>query len=412
MSDDKHLIEVLSLKKALRPATAIDTNYVKDGKLVYEMFVRNIESRDISPRLAGQVEAIIEVSNDILKKSNRLFRGTLRRRKLYKQLELLEGGLQKLVDGIKVADEGVKEVKRLQVAHAQEKQTYQEEKVEQDRKITETEKEIRRMEGVQAEEIRKQAVQRILLNYGDYVADRCLMYKQSAEWDRKYSAKYWSEIHEIIELEKEIKAEARSLFQAPPPTPMLNHLTRVALDLKVPMADILWDISMYSERNKFCHTDIAIMVKQGNWMKLAQRTQIDYENVDVLLPDEHKDWALPLKSAIKQFQEKYFSQLRIERTLHSTGGFEIRDYKLNTEVDDTRKAKEEATVEVALDRKKKAEDRRKLKVEKKRAGRELRASKDLERVSSTGTVLQYRDSAVGMDESSLELDGSLLSDLF
>ncbi|KAF5875783.1 uncharacterized protein Bfra_011545 [Botrytis fragariae] len=240
------------------------------------------------------------------------------------------------------------------------------------------------MEGRQAEAIRKQAVQRILLNYGDYVADRCLTYKQSAQWDRKYSAKYWSEIHEIIESEKEMKAKARSLLQAPPSTPMLSHLAMLALDPKVPVADILWDISAYTERNKLCHTDIAIMVKQGNWMKLAQRTQIDYENVDALLPDEYRDWILPLKSAIKQFQDKYFSEIKIERTLHITGGFEIRDYKLNTKADDTRRAQEEVAFEVALNRKKKAEDQRQLKKERKQVRRELRASKDLERVSSTG----------------------------
>ncbi|TGO75093.1 hypothetical protein BELL_0235g00160, partial [Botrytis elliptica] len=152
MSDDKQLIEVLSLKKTLRPASKIDTNYVKDGKLVYEMFTRNIKSRDISPRLAGQVEAIIEVANDILKKPNRLFRGTLRRRKLYKQLELLEGGLQKLVDGIEVADEGAKEVKRLQAVNNEEKETHQMEKEEKERKITETEREVKRLHDVNNEE--------------------------------------------------------------------------------------------------------------------------------------------------------------------------------------------------------------------------------------------------------------------
>ncbi|KAF7888719.1 uncharacterized protein EAF02_003260 [Botrytis sinoallii] len=404
MSDDKQLIEVLSLKKTLRPATKIDTNYVKDGKLVYEMFTRNIKSRDISPRLAGQVEAIIEVSNDILKKPNRLFRGTLRRRKLYKQLELLEGGLQKLVDGIKVADEGAKEVKRLQAVNNEEKETHQMEKEEKEReiteterevkrlqavnneekethqmekeekereiteterevkrlhavnneekeihqmeneekerkimeterelrriedvqaeairKITETERELRRMEGVQAEAIRKQAMQRILLNYGDYVADRCLSYKQSPQWDRQYSAKYWSEIHEIIEKEEEMKEKARSFLQKPPLTPMLGHLAMVALDLKIPVADIIWDIAAYTERNKLCHTDIAIMVKQENWVRLARRTQIDYENVDALLPEEYKDWGPPLKSAIKRFQDKYFSELKIEST--GGGGF-------------------------------------------------------------------------------------------
>ncbi|TGO08221.1 hypothetical protein BTUL_0220g00120 [Botrytis tulipae] len=379
MSDDKQLIEVLSLKKTLRPAATIDTNYVKDGKLVYEMFTRNIKSRDISPRLAGQVEAIIEVSNDILKKPNRLFRGTLRRRKLYKQLELLEGGLQKLVDGIKVADKGTKEVKRLQAVNNEEKERHQMEKaekerkitetekegkrlqavnneekmrhqmekaekerkiteteeevkrlqavnneekerhqmekVENERKITETEKELKRMEGVQTEAIRKQAVQRILLNYDDYVADRCLTYKQSMRWDRQYSAKYWSEIHEIIELEKEMKEKARSLFQEPPSTPMLSHLAMVALDLKVP-------------------------------------------------------------------------------------------------VEDARRAQEEVALDMALERKKKADNQRQLKMEKKQARKELRASKDSERVSSTGTVLRHQDSALEMGETSWDLDENLLSDLF
>ncbi|TGO38547.1 hypothetical protein BHYA_0072g00100 [Botrytis hyacinthi] len=37
-------------------------------------------------------------------------------------------------------------------------------------------------------------------------------YKQSVQWDRKYSAKYWPEIHEIVESKKEIKVEARSLL--------------------------------------------------------------------------------------------------------------------------------------------------------------------------------------------------------
>ncbi|KAF7910215.1 uncharacterized protein EAE98_012170 [Botrytis deweyae] len=486
MSDDKQLIEVLSLKKTLRPASKIDTNYVKDGKLVYEMFTRNIKSRDISPRLAGQVEAIIEVSNDILKKPNRLFRGTLRRRKLYKQLELLEGGLQKLVDGIKVADEGAKEVKRLHAVNSEEKETHEMENEEKERKITEierevkrlhavnneekethqvkneekerkiteperelrrmegvqaeairkitetemelrrmegvqaeairkiteTERELRRMEGVQAEAIRKQAMQRILLNYGDYVADRCISYNQSPQWDRQYSAKYWSEIHEIIEKEEEIKEKARSFLQKPPLTPMLGHLAMVALELKVPVADIIWDIAAYTERNELCHTDIAIMVKQENWIRLARRTQIDYENVDALLPEEYKDWGPPLKSAIKRFQDKYFSELKIVRTLHITGGFEIRGYTLNTKANDARRAQEEAASEVALIRKKKADEQRQLRIEKKQARKELRASRDSERVSSTCTVLRHKDSALEMDETFWGSDESLSRDLF
>lgn len=101
-----------------------------------------------------------------------------------------------------------------------------------------------------------------------------------------------------------------------------------------------------------------------------------------------------------------------ERTLYATGSFKIKKIILNTEIDDARKAKEKAAVEVALDRKKKSEERGQLKVEKKRVGREFWASKDLERVSSTVTVLQYRDSAIGTDETSWEVDESLLNDLF
>ncbi|KAK6611881.1 hypothetical protein H4I95_02677 [Botrytis cinerea] len=158
-------------------------------------------------------------------------------------------------------------MERLQTEHAQEKETNQTEKAEEERKIMESEKQLRRVdggrvekeikivenekemkrvEGVQTEELRNQAMQRILLNDGNYVADRCLTYKSSAQWDRKCSARYWSEIHEIIESEKQIEATSRSLLQAPPPLPMLGHLLGAALDLKVPVDDIMWNISMYS----------------------------------------------------------------------------------------------------------------------------------------------------------------------
>ncbi|TGO76638.1 hypothetical protein BELL_0145g00160 [Botrytis elliptica] len=326
-----------------------------------------------------------------------------------------------------------REVKRLHAVNNEEKEMHQMENEEKERKImetetelrrmedvqaeairkiTETERELRRMEGVQAEAIRKQAMQRILLNYGDYVADRCLSYKQSPQWDRQYSAKYWSEIHEIIEKEEEMKEKARSFLQKPPLTPMLGHLAMVALDLKIPVADIIWDIAAYTERNKICHTDIAIMVKQENWIRLARRTQIDYENVDALLPEEYKDWGPPLKSAIKRFQDKYFSELKIVRTLHITGGFEIRGYTLNTKANDARRAQEEAASEVALIRKKKADEQRQLRIEKKQARKELRASRDSERVSSTCTVLRHKDSALEMDQTFWGSDESLSRDLF
>ncbi|KAM0153450.1 hypothetical protein ACHAQE_007638 [Botrytis cinerea] len=89
-------------------------------------------------------------------------------------------------------------------------------RVEKEIKIVENEKEMKRVQGVLTEELRNQAMQRILLNDGNYVADRCLTYKPSAQWDRKYSARYWWEIHEIIESEKQIEATSRSLLQAPP----------------------------------------------------------------------------------------------------------------------------------------------------------------------------------------------------
>lgn len=60
-------------------------------------------------------------------------------------MELPENGLHKLVDGIKLAEEGVKEMERLQIEHAEEKETQQTEKAEQKRKLTKNQKWLRRM---------------------------------------------------------------------------------------------------------------------------------------------------------------------------------------------------------------------------------------------------------------------------
>ncbi|KAF7869674.1 hypothetical protein EAF04_004458 [Stromatinia cepivora] len=579
MSDDKELVEVFSFKKRLQPADKIDVEYVKDGKAVYELFARNSKHRDISPRLAGQVDAIIGVTNDILRKSQRLLRGTVRTRKLYERLENLEGGLQKLIETIPIADmqekridEGVEEMKRLKEVHdtnldagAKEMKRLQkvheknldeeieerkrlqkvheknfdeeikerkrlqkvyeknldkeikerkrlekiheknldeeikerkrlekvyeknlderiermkrleevheknldeeikerkrlekvyeknlDERVERMKRLEEVHEKnlnkgikerkrlkevyqqnlneevkererleevyeknlgegaevIQRLELFQAQQIRDQAVNKILLNYGDYIAERCSTYKKSVKWDTQYSAKYWSEIHKIIQAEQETKAKARSLLQSPPRTPMLDHLMDISLDLKVPVTDIIWDISAYAATNEFCHTDIAIMAKQRNWICLAQRTQTDYNNVESLPPDDHKDWAPPLKSAIKQFQKKYFAKLDVRRRHHSSGGFDVVGYTLNTEIEDAKIAKLEASTEEASERRKLADEHRNLKRVKKQA------SRDSERASSSETILRSQDSEVGEMATDWEFGGELLDDLF
>lgn len=61
-------------------------------------------------------------------------------------------------------------------------------------------------------------------------------------------------------------------------------------------------------------------------------------------------WKSAIKFLLTNDRKKEFEMVFI-------GGFEIRDYKLNTKADDARKAREEGTIERGLNRKKKEESR-------------------------------------------------------
>jgi len=140
--------------------------------------------------------------------------------------------------------------------------------------------------------------QRLLLQYGDYMADHCKASRSDKMngldlvW-KEYPSKNWIGLARQIAAEREkiseYKHEIYSVRRHPrelvrPDTPMLDSCERAGEPMGLSGEQIAWEIQKYAERNQQSHSYIQSMIDNANWNQLAETLARDEELLETVFP--------------------------------------------------------------------------------------------------------------------------------
>jgi hypothetical protein len=250
----------------------------------------------------------------------------------------------------------------------------------------------------------KQASDKYLLQYGDYVGDVCQSYKDHSLWNPNFRLTFWTSIIKRYDTETaEMKAynleQGRMKFGFKPksvlPNPeclMKENIEKVAKAMKIPIEEMLWNIRFYAARNKLAHSSVFEFKKKKLWAYVAAQLVEDHMSIGTEVP---QDMVRPLKQALKRFRELHYVYIKLTPSDSDNSRYFVQKFKTIEEEKEDKKKEAEAKAEI---RKAIAEQMRLKKEAKKAASTQFKSSQDSGVGSDGFNGLDDLSSVFGTDE--------------
>ena len=156
---------------------------------------------------------------------------------------------------------------------------------------------------------------RMKAEYWDYLAYTCEALKMDKMNDMLWKIEKLDlqEVAERVKKEETTLAEEKSRRLAPSPTPYLDDIEKAAQKLGYDNSMVRYQILAYAERNHFCHSGIKAMMHHGDFDHLGTRILEDKRSLEIIFRGQPHE-QIKMRNLIKIVEREWFHCLWIDET--------------------------------------------------------------------------------------------------